>query len=88
MLNWIYNTVGLIEDTTEYNASFSNKLDEFKKKRATKIIEKWYLHCKKNLELSKIRADRRKLYRVLNRTNAKLLQKLKNGSEFKNGIKY
>ena len=95
MFSWILNTIGYNEDNFKEVEEENNlKLDNFIKKRAVRIIEKNYLCYKKNLELRKIRAERRKLYRILNRTNPNLLAHLKSKNKYENsskslkGIKY
>lgn len=78
MLNWILNSIIYNKDelnTTEYSNKIKKSKDE--KKRAVRIIENFYLYYKKKLELKIKRAERRKLYRILNRTNPPLIQYFK-----------
>tara|TARA_B100001094_G_scaffold314511_1_gene353447 strand:+ start:245 stop:556 length:312 start_codon:yes stop_codon:yes gene_type:complete len=85
MLNWILDTIfykedNIIDDSTELR----NRLKIFEKKRSVRIIENYYLSYKKKLELRIKRAEKRKLYRILNRTNNNLLNYLKSSETNKN----
>lgn len=84
MLNWILNSIIYNKDELNIDELHNNKIKNLKKKRAVRIIENSYLYYKKKLELKIKRAERRKLYRILNRTNPHLIQYLKfqNSSSF------
>jgi len=88
MLNWILNSIMYNKDELNIDELHNNKIKNLKKKRAVRIIENSYLYYKKKLELKIKRAERRKLYRILNRTNSSLLNYLKyhnqNSSSFNN----
>ena len=85
MLNWILDTIFYKEDNILDNSTeLRNRLKIFEKKRSVRIIENYYLNYKKRLELRIKRAERRKLYRILNRTNNNLLTYLKSSETNKN----
>lgn len=85
MLNWILDTIFYKEDNIQDDSTkLRNRLKIFEKKRSVRIIENYYLSYKKKLELRIKRAERRKLYRILNRTNNNLLTYLKSTETNKN----
>jgi len=77
MLNWILNSIIYNKDEININEHNDIKKSYNIKKKAVRTIENYYLYYKKKLELNIKRAEKRKLYRILNRTNNSLLKYLK-----------